>query len=66
MNALAHVMLESNRERFELFQMPSKEYSVEEMIDRVGLRDLDEPFKQERGYGNERLDPFFIQVDRFI
>ena len=48
--ALMPGMAESEQDQFEMMQSPSIEMSIEEMIDRIGLIDLDEPLLRERGY----------------
>ena len=58
--ALMPGMAESERDQFELFQSPRNEMSLEDIMDRTGLKELDEPLMQERGYNMNDLVKFFL------
>ena len=49
-SALMPGMAESEAERFDMFQSGREGMSVDEMIDRIDLKELDEPLMRERGY----------------
>ncbi len=48
--ALMPGMAESEAERFDMLQSSQESMSIEEMIDQIGLKELDEPLTCERGY----------------
>ena len=49
-SALMPGMAESEAERFNMFQSSQEGMTVEDMIDQIGLKELDEPLTRERGY----------------
>ncbi len=49
-SALMPGMAESEAERFNMFQSSQEGMTVEDMIDQIDLKELDEPLTRERGY----------------
>ena len=49
-SALMPGMAESEAERFNILQSSQEGMSIEHMIDRMGLKEMDEPLMRERGY----------------
>jgi len=48
--ALMPGMAEAEQERFNMFQSASEQLSIQEIIDRMDLKELDEPLRLARGY----------------
>ena len=49
-SALMPGMAEAEQERFQMFQTSPNQLSIQELIDRIDLKELDEPLTRERGY----------------
>ena len=65
-NALMPGMAAAEQERFQMFQSPPNELSIQDMIDRMDVKELDEPLRRERGYSmSDWIKLTFGLIDSF-